>query len=125
MPDAAAIGERETLPRSVELPPRLLVLHRAAIALEAGIPLLPRALLPAVGVEALDGRPGAGGGGLAGLGVEPSGKVELVSQTGAEHLQVIGADTPPIHPQPQGFVADELRRADGLVDRRRLGAGEA
>jgi hypothetical protein len=48
-----------------------------------------------------------------------------MSQAGAEELEVIGADAPSIHPQAHGFIADELRREDGLVDRRSLGAGEA
>ena len=60
--------------------------------LEAGRALLARSLLAAVGGEARDGGPGAGGGGLAGLGVEASGKIELMSQVGAEELQVIRAD---------------------------------
>ena len=97
LPNATAIGEGEALALCVELPSRLLVLDRAAIALEAGIPLLPRALLPAVRVEALDGRPGAGGGGLAGLRVEPGGEGILLGQAGAEELQVIGASRP-AHP---------------------------
>jgi hypothetical protein len=39
--DATAIREGEVLPSGVELPPGLLVLDRAAVALEAGYPLFP------------------------------------------------------------------------------------
>jgi hypothetical protein len=123
-PNAAAVGEGEALPLSVQLPPRLLVLHRAATALEAGIPLLPGTLLTRVRVEALDGCPGTGGGGLASLGVEVSYKTELMREAGAEDLQVVGCHTTTIHPQPQGFVADELGGADPLINRRGLGTGE-
>ncbi len=62
---------------------------------------------------------------MAGLRVEASGERVVVRQAGAEDLQVIGAHTPPIHPQAHGFVADELGGADGFVNRRGLGAGEA
>src|SRR5262245_36010112 len=93
--------------------------------LEAGIALLPWSLLTAVDVEALDGGPGAGGGGLASLRVERSGEGILLGEARAEELQVIGAHSTSIHPQPQRFVADELRGADCLVNRRLLGTGEA
>jgi hypothetical protein len=124
-PNATAIGEGEALARRVQLPPGLLALDRATVALEAWIPLFPQSPLAAVGLEALNGGPGAGGGGLAGLRVEMGGKIELVSQAGAEHLEVVRGDTPPIHPEAKGFVADELGCADVFIDRRRLGAGEA
>src|SRR5215471_14149618 len=77
-PNATAVGEGETLALPVQLPSRLLVLHRAAVALVAGIARLPWTLLPAVGIKALDGGPGAGGGRLAGLGVDASGARVLV-----------------------------------------------
>src|SRR5262249_44129426 len=108
LPNATAVSEGQALALPVQLPSRLLVLHRAAIMLEAGIALLPRTLLAAVGIQALAGGPGASGGGLAGLGVELGGERVLVGQAGAEELEVIGADTASIHPHSQRFVADEL-----------------
>src|SRR5262249_43736635 len=79
LPNAAAIGEGEALAVRVQLPSRLLVLDRATIMLEAGVSLLPWSLLTTGGVEALDGRPGAGGGGgLAGLRVEVGGERVVV-----------------------------------------------
>jgi len=112
-PNATAVGEGEALALLVQLPPGLLVLHRAAVALVAGIALLSGSLLAAVGVEPLNGGPGASGGRLTGLGVEVGGERILLGQAGAEGLQVVRADTPPVHPQAHALIADEL--GDGIA----------
>src|SRR5215831_12818721 len=80
LPNATAIGEGQALALPVQLPAGLLVFDRAAIMLEAGIARLPWSLLAAVGIKALAGGPGAGGGGLAGLGVKRSGEGVLLRQ---------------------------------------------
>ena len=97
-PDATAIREGQVPAVGVQFPARLLVLHRAVIVLEAGIALPARFLLLAFAVELLDGKPGTGGGGLSGLGVEPSGKGEVFGEDGAEALQVIAVSAARIHP---------------------------
>jgi hypothetical protein len=121
----AAVGVAQPLPLSIQFPPRLLVLHRAAIPLEAREALLARSLLATIAVEALDGRPGAGGGCLTGLRVEAGGEGLLMREAGTEDVQIVGRHAPSIQPQAEGFVADELRRSDRLVYGSRLGASEA
>src|SRR5262245_54720832 len=121
MPNPAAIGEGEAPPPCVQLPrrlpSRLLVLHRATIV-RATV-----TLLAAVCEVALD--PGAGGGGLVGMRVDPSGEGVFMCEAGTEGLQVMGSYTPPSHPQPHALVAHVLGGAIGFVNRHGLGAGEA
>src|SRR5262249_21578574 len=92
-----------------------------AILLEARVALLARTLLWAVGVEAADRCPGAGGSRLTRLGVEGCDEGDRVGQAAAGQLQVVLADPAPVQPHPQAGGAEELGDADSLVNGRLLG----
>ena len=114
--DAAAVREGDVLAVRRELPARLLVLDGAVVMLEAGIALLTGFVVHAILIEARDGEPGARGGGLPGLGVEPAGKGERFGKLGAQALQVVLAGAAHLHPEPERLVPDELDDAHGLLD---------
>ena len=114
--DADPVREGDLLAVGRELPARLLVLDGAVVMLEAGIALLSGCVAFAMLIEALDGEPGARGGGLPGLGVEPAGKGELLRKLGAQALQVVLGGAAHLHPEPECLVPDELDDADGLLD---------
>src|SRR5579871_6615168 len=75
----------------------------------------------AVLVEATDSCPGTVSRRLSGIGVHPGDKRILFRQLCAQSLLLGPADAAPIHPQAQRFVADELDRSEGLVNRSALG----
>ena len=100
----------------LQLPTRGFVFYRAVILLKAGIALLAWFLLTAVLVEARDRLPGPVSSGLPSHRVEPSSKWIVFGKLRAERLQVRLTDATPVHPKPNGFVANELRGADGFVN---------
>src|SRR5689334_18422595 len=92
----------------LQLPTRRLVFNRPGISLELGVARPARLVLAAIFVEAGDGLPCPISSGLTRHRVEASGKGILVRQLRAERLHVVLTDAAPIHPEPDGLVADEL-----------------
>src|SRR5262245_3578049 len=89
-----------------------------------GEPFVPAGPLGlALGVEAAARRPGAVGGGVAGLRVETGGEGERVGEATALDLHVSGPYAPLVPPEAQALVANALGDADGLSNRRALGRG--
>ena len=114
---ARAIGEGQTFAVRLQFPTRGFVLDTAIVFLEARVALLAWLFLAAVLVEPGDRLPGPVCRCLAGHRIKAGGKGEVFRQLGAERLHVILAHAARIHPEPNGFVPDELRGANGLVNR--------
>ena len=116
VPNRASVCEGDVLAVRFQLPARLFILHGAVVVLEAGIALLAGLVVFAVLVEALDGEPGARGGGLPCLGVELASEGELPGKVSAKALEVVLGGAAHLHPEPERLVPDELDDADGLLD---------
>ncbi len=114
--DGASVREGDVLAVRFQFPARLFILDGAVVMLEAGIALRALLVVFAVLVEALDGEPGARGGGLPCLRVELASEGELLGKRRAEALEVVLGGAARVHPEAQGFVPDELDGADGLLD---------
>src|SRR2546421_6885311 len=114
--DGASVREGDVLAVRFQFPARLLVLDGAVVMLEAGIALLAGLVVEARFVEALDGEPGARGGGLPCLRVELASEGELPGKKCAQALEVVLGGAAHLHPEAQGLVPDELDDADGLLD---------
>lgn len=114
--DATTIREGDMPAIRLQLPARLLVLSTPVVMLEGGIALFAGLLFSAIVVEAGDGGPGAGSGGLPCLRVEPPGKGVLAGQLGAEALEVVLAGSTHLHPEVQRLVANELDDANSLLN---------
>ncbi len=119
--NAVPIREGEAPPIALQLPARRFVLHRTVVTLKAWVAFLARLLLLAVLVEAGNRLPGSICGGLTRHRVEASCEGEVFSKLRAERLKLIRTHTSRIHPEPKCFVADELHRANGVIDRGLLG----
>ena len=114
--DGASVREGDVLAVWFQFPARLFILDGAVVMLEAGIALLAGRVVEARLVEALDGEPGARGGGLPCLRVELASEGELPGKRRAQALEVVLGGAARVHPEAQGFVPDELDDADGLLD---------
>ncbi len=115
--DAHAIGEGEMLAIRLQHPPAGLILNRSVVFLETWVALLSWLLFSAVCVEASNSLPRPVSTGLARHRIEPGCKGILFRQLSAEGLHVILAYAARIHPEPQRFVPDELRGANGFLYR--------
>jgi hypothetical protein len=107
----------EMLAIRLQHPPAGLLLNRSVVFLETWVALLSWLLFSAVCVEASNSLPRPVSTGLARHRIEPGCKGILFRQLSAEGLQVILAYAARIHPEPQRFVPDELRGANGFLYR--------
>ena len=105
---AATIREGDMFAIIVKLPTSRLVLYASIIVLELWIAFLPWLLFLTVLIEAGDSEPCTISTCLTSLRVEARGKWVFFGKDSAVGLQVVFADTLPIHPQTQTFVANEL-----------------
>ena len=99
---------------------RLFVFDAPAIMPKRWVAFLARDLLLAIVIEAAHGRPGSSSTGLPRLGTSPTGKSKLVRQRGrldAHRLEVFPF-WQAIHPGTEACIADELHRANALVNGR-------
>ncbi len=115
--DTQAIREDEALAIWFQLPARSLVLHTAIVLLEARVALLAWFLRCAVHIEAGYRLPRPVCCCLSSHRIEPGGKGIRFCQLRAEGLQVVLAHAASIHPESDGFVADKLCDANGLINR--------
>src|SRR5437763_3407496 len=96
------------LPIRLQLPARLLVLHRAVIMLKTGIPLLAWLVLLAIVIEARDSQPRSISTGLTSLGIEASSKGLVTSKHSTITLQVNIGYTAFLHSHTEELIYDEM-----------------
>jgi hypothetical protein len=97
-------------------PAGCFILARTVIMLKLRETLLARFLLPAIGVEARDGKPGPISSRLSGLGIERTSKGRILGEDGAIRLQIIGVGASHVHPEAKAHVANELDGANGFFN---------
>src|SRR5690349_21253425 len=93
----------------------LVILDRAVVFLETGVSFFAWFLLAAILVEPCDGLPGPVCRCLSCHRIEPGRKGEVFGKLRTQRLHIKLRDAVPIHPEPDGLVADELRDTNRLV----------